>query len=30
MDSDGYEIKLLLGGISPDAVERLDCFEMKR
>jgi hypothetical protein len=29
-DHDGDETKLVLGGIAPDAVERLDSFELKR
>lgn len=29
IDHDGYETKLVLGGIGAQAVERLDCFELK-
>jgi len=29
MDHDGFETKLVLGGIPVEAVERLDCFELK-
>jgi len=29
MDHDGYEARLILGGIPASSVERLDCFELK-
>jgi ankyrin repeat protein len=30
LDCDGDEAKLVLGGIGPSVVERLDCFELKK